>query len=148
MRRYLLLLLAAVTVAVCAEDPWTEVTKLKSGTEIRVLKKGSTQPVIGKFDEADDVRLVLVVKNEQMAIPKGQIDRVDARPEPGASRVKVESKTTTDDPQAAREPAVGMNAQPAVGSSTTSGLSIGGKPDFETVYRRSMGTPKSVEIKK
>jgi hypothetical protein len=147
MRRFLFLLLTAAVAAICADDPWTAVAKLKSGTEIRVLKKGSMQPILGKFDEASDERLVLVVKKEQMAIPKDQVDRVEARPQP-AGRVKVEGKTTTDDPQAAREPQVGMNERPAVGTTTTSGVSIGGKPDFETVYRRPLGAPKSVEIKK
>ena len=147
MRRFLILLLTAAVAAICADDPWAAVVKLKSGTEIRVLKKGSMQPILGKFDEASDERLVLVVKKEQMAIPKDQVDRVEARPQP-AGRVKVEGKTTTDDPQAAREPQVGMNERPAVGTTTTSGVSIGGKPDFETVYRRPLGAPKSVEIKK
>jgi hypothetical protein len=148
MRRILILLLASATAAVCADDPWTAVIKLKSGTEIRVLKKGSMQPVLGKFDEANGERLLLVVKNEQVAIPKDQVDRVDARNAQPGGRVKVEGKTTTDDPQAAKEPAVGMNAQPVAGTSVTSGVSIGGKPEFETVYRRPMGAPKSVEIKK
>jgi hypothetical protein len=147
MRRFLFLLLTAAVAAICADDPWTAVVKLKSGAEIRVLKKGSMQPILGKFDEASDERLVLVVKNEQMAIPKDQVDRVEARPQPGG-RVKVEGKTTTDDPQAAKEPPVGMNGHPAVTTSTTSTVAIGGKPDFETVYRRPLGAPKSVEIKK
>jgi len=146
MQRFLFLLLAAAAAAFGADDPWTAVAKLKSGTEIRVLKKGSMQPVIGKFDEADGERLLLVVKNQQIAIPKDQVDRVDARPEPGR-RVKVDGKTTTEDPQAAKEPPVGMNAQPVVGSSTTSSVVIGSKPDFETVYRRPLGVPKKVELK-
>jgi hypothetical protein len=147
MRRFLFLLLAAAVAAICADDPWTAVVKLKSGTEIRVLKKGSMQPILGKFDEATDERLLLVVKNEQIAIPKEQVDRVDARPQ-AAGRVKVEGKTTTGDPQAAKEPPEGMNGHPAVSTTTTSGVLIGGKPEFETVYRRSMGVPKSVEVKK
>jgi len=146
MRQTLFLLLAAATAAISADDPWTAVTKLKSGAEIRVVKRGSMQPVLGKFDEADGDRLLLVVKNQQIAIPKDQVDRLDARPiAPG--RAKVEGKTTTEDPQAAREPPVGMNAQPAVGTSTSSAVSFTGKPDFETVYRRPLGAPKKVEIK-
>lgn len=147
MRRFLILLLTAAVAAICADDPWAAVVKLKSGTEIRVLKKGSMQPILGKFDEATDERLLLVVKNEQMAIPKAQVDRLDARPQ-AAGRVKVDGKTTTEDPQAAKEPPVGMNGQSVVGTSTSSTVSIGSKPDFETVYRRPLGMPKSVEMKK
>ena len=147
MRRYFLLLAVVAAAALAAgPDPWAAVVKLKSGTPIRVLKKGSMQPVIGKFDEADDERVVLVVKNEQVAIPKDQIDRLDARPSQ-PSRVKVESKTTTDDPQKAKEPDIGMHSQPVVGTSTSSGVSISGLPDYETVYRRPMGAPKNGESK-
>jgi hypothetical protein len=148
MRRFLFLLLAAAAAAVCADDPWTAVAKLKSGTEIRVLKKGSTQPVLGKFDEANDERLLLVVKNSQVSIPKDQVDRVDARTAPSSGRVKVEGKTTTDDPQAAKEPEVGMNSHPVVSTTTTSGVTVTGGPGFETVYRRPLGAPKSVQMKK
>jgi hypothetical protein len=133
---------AAAAFAV-TPDPWTAVEKLKSGTEIRVLKKGSMQPVIGKFDEANDERLLVVVKNEEIAIPKDQIERLDARPVQSGGRVKVESKTTTDDPQKAHEPDIGMHSTPVVGTSTSSGVSVTSKPDFETVYRRPLGAPKA-----
>jgi hypothetical protein len=149
MRRCLFLLLAAAAAAMGADDPWLAVTKIKTDTEIRVLKKGVTQPVLGKFYEANDEHLVLVVKNDQIAIAKDQIDRVDARPAGG--RVTVESRTTTDDPQAAKPPDTnGMDGHPGAGSGTTtkSGVSVGGRPDFETVYRRSMGAPKNPDAKK
>jgi hypothetical protein len=131
----------------CADDPWAAVVKLKSGAEIRVVKKGSTQPVTGNFAEANDERLVWVVKNEQQAIPKDQVDRLDARA-PVTRRVKVDGKTTTEDPQTAKEPAVGMNGHAATTTNTASSLSWEGKPPFETVYRRPMGMPKGTESKK
>jgi hypothetical protein len=148
--RLVFALLAALAAAAFAAtpDPWAAVVKVKSGTEIRVWKKGSMQPVLGKFDEADDERLLLVVKNEQIAIPKDQIDRLDARPAQSGSRVKVEGKNTTDDPQKAHEPPVGMHAEPVVGTSSSAGVNITGRPDFETVYRRPLGAPKSPEGKK
>ncbi len=146
MRRFLFLLLTAAVAAICADDPWAAVVKLKSGTEIRVVKKGSTQPVTGNFAEANDEHLVWVVKNEQQSIPKNQVDRVEARPQ-AAGRVKVGSKTTTEDPQAAKEPPVGMNERPVAATTTTSAVSIEGKPAFELVYRRAMGAPKSVQVK-
>jgi hypothetical protein len=132
----------AATAFAVTPDPWVAVVKLKSGTEIRVLKKGSMQPVIGKFDEANDERLLIVVKNEQLAIPKDQIDRLDARPAQPGGRVKVQSSTTVDDPQKAHEPDIGMHSHPVEGTSTSSGLSVTSKPDFDTVYRRPMGAPK------
>jgi hypothetical protein len=146
MRRFLLLLLAAASAAFCADDPWIAVTKIASGTEVRITKKGSTQPITGKFDQANDDRLLLVVKNSQLSIAKDQIDRVEARP--SASRVKVEGKTTVDDPQAAKEPPVGMDNHPGPGTNTSSSVSITNRPDFQTVYRRPMGAPKGGDNKK
>jgi hypothetical protein len=147
MRRFLFLILLAAAAAFCADDPWIAVTKISSGTEVRIMKKGSSQPVLGKFDEANDDRVLVVVKNSQISIPKDQIDRLDARPP--ASRVKVEGKNTVDDPQAAKEPPVGMDNHPG-GASTnsTTSVSVGSRPDYETVYRRQLGAPKSGDTKK
>ena len=142
MRRFFFLLLAATAALFCADDPWTAVTKISSGTEVRILKKGSTTPVIGKFDEADGDRVLLVVKNSQISVPKDQIDRLDARP--SASRtVKIEGKNTVNDPQAAKEPQAGMNGHPdGPSTSSATSISMGSKPDFEMVYRRATGAPK------
>ena len=141
MKRLFFFLLAAIA-ALAADDPWAKVEALKSGTEIRVMKKGSTQPLLGKIDEANAERLIMVLKNEEIAIPKEQIDRLDYRPTAG-SRVKVNSKTEANDPAAAREPRAGMNHEPeGGGTSTSAGFNVGSKPDFATLYRRPVGAPK------
>lgn len=141
MKCVLFFLLAAAS-AFAADDPWAKVQALKSGTEIRVVKRGATQPLTGKFDEATDERLILVVKNEQMAIAKDQIDRLDYRPS-GGRRVTVTGKTEQNDPAAAKEPRAGMNHEPEGGGMTSSsGVSVGSKPDFEMLYRRPTGAPK------
>ena len=142
MSRLAILLLAVAPFGRpgAASDPWSKVKELKSGTEIRILKKSSMQPVLGKFDEANDENLIVVVKNEQIAIPKDQIDRVDYRP-PSGSRVVKETKTKAEDPSA--EPRAGMNgAGVGPGSSTSTSVSIGSRPDFETLYRRPSPAPK------
>jgi hypothetical protein len=143
MSRLAILLLAAVAAFARpdgAPDPWSKVKELKSGTEIRILKKSSMQPVLGKFDEANDENLIIVVKNQQVAIPKDQIDRLDYRP-PSGSRVVKETKTKAEDPSA--EPRAGMNGSGVgPGSSTSTSVSIGSKPDFETLYRRPSPAPK------
>ena len=140
MSRFLFFLLAGV-IAFAADDPWAKVQALKSGTEIRVIKKGSTQPLIGKFDEATGERLIIVLKNEQVAIPKEQVDRLDYRPVGG--RVTVAGKTVQEDPSAAREPRAGMGHEPEGGATNTStSVNLGSKPDFEMLYRRPIGAPK------
>ena len=134
MARTFLILLAAMT-AFAADDPWAKVKELKSGTEIRVYKKGSPQPVLAKMDALNDDNLIIVAKNEQVAIPRDQIDRIDSRP--SAKRVTVNSKTETTEPDT--RPAPPGYASRTPGTSTTSGVGIGSKPDFETIYRRPLG---------
>lgn len=133
MRAWMFLLIGAMASG-AAEDGWTKVSKIKSGTEVRIVRDGARQPVVGKFDEAREDSLLLVVRNEQIAIPRAEIERVDARPT--GSRVKTESKTTQTDPDTSRPPAGPPAAGARPSTSSSSGLSIGPKPDFEVVYRR------------
>ena len=132
--------LTALTV-LSADDPWAKVSELRSGTEIRFFRKNAKQPVAAKFDEATPERLVVVVKNEQVAIPRDEIDRIDARPA-RSGRVRPESTVTTKGPGEPDAHRSGPpSAYPGSSTSTSTGVSIG-KPDFETIYRRTAGPPK------
>jgi hypothetical protein len=134
MFRGLLLLLGAVA-AFAADDQWAKVKELKSGTEIRIYKRGVSSPLVGKMDEARDDSLTVVLKNEQVTIEKDQIERLDYRPLKPGGRVVTESKTKTENPDS--KPPIGMSRGPAVpGTSSSTSLSIGSKPDFENIYRR------------
>jgi len=124
--RSLALFLLAVSTAFCADDPWAKVRELKSGTEIRIFKKGSMQPVLAKMDEASADAVIVVVKNEQISIPKDQVDRLDYRPPQPGGRVKKEVTTKTETPD----------------TTTSTNYVIGSKPDFETLYRRPPPAPK------
>jgi hypothetical protein len=141
MARLVIFLLAAVA-AFAADDSWNKVKDLKSGVEIRVIKKGSVTPVQGNFYEANDENLILVVKKEEIAIPKDQIDRLDSRPP--ASRVTKETTTKEDTSNQSKEPRAGMNgpAVAAPGTSTSTSVGFGSRPDFETIYRRPPAAPK------
>jgi hypothetical protein len=140
MSRLLLFLFTAL-LAFAADNPWAKVKDLKTGTELRIFKIKAKQPMLAKMDELTDESLVVIVKNEQTAIPKEEIDRIDYRPPQTGSRLTKESKTTTttDLP----EP-VGPRPTPGAsvpGMSSSSGVSVGSKPDFETIYRRSSAPP-------
>jgi hypothetical protein len=124
--RGLLLLMLAGLVAFGADDEWTKVRSLKTGAELRVYKKGSTQPVLAQMDELTDENLVVILKKTQTAIPKDQIDRIDARPPSGGATKETTTKQTVD-------------ADGKENTSTSTGYSFGGKPNFETVYRRPPG---------
>ena len=137
MRGLLLVILAGVA-AFGAEDEWAKVKGLKTGAEIRVFKKGSMQPLLAQMDELTDENLIVIVKKTQTAIPKEQIDRIDARPIAGS---RVTKETTTKETYG--DAKAGAQSTPDVPVTTTSSsVSVGSKPDFETVYRRPVGGPK------
>jgi hypothetical protein len=139
MLRFVLLLCTAL-LAFGADDPWAKVKELKTGAELRVYKKGAAQPLLVKMDELTDDNLVVIDKKAQTAIPRDQIERVDYRPS-GKSRVTKESTTKVSDgvgdPKAVIPGPMGGSAGPS--TSTSSNVSIGSKPDFETIYRRPTG---------
>jgi len=134
MRRILLLLFSAL-VAFGADDAWTKVKDIKSGTELRVFKRGVKQPILAKFDDLNDDNLIVATKNEQVAIAKDHIERIDYRPPKTGGRVTRETKTTSEVDTKASSSTVPHNA-PGLATSSSSSLSLGGKPDFETIYRR------------
>ena len=79
-RRLFLFLLVAVAAAWAADDAWSKVKALKTGTELRVYKKGSMQPVLAQMDELTDDNLVVVVKKTQTAIARDEkIGRASCR---------------------------------------------------------------------
>src|SRR5262245_61290687 len=134
MLRYLAMLLAGAA-AFAADDPWSKVKELKSGTEIRIVKKGGGAPLVGKLDEAREESLTVVLKNEQVTVEKESIERLDYRPVKSAGRITTETKSKVDAPDPT--PPKGMSHGPAVpGGSSSTSVSFGGKPDFEVLYRR------------
>ena len=132
-----------VTLVFAADDSWAKVRELKSGTELRIYKKGSTQPVVAKLDLATEESLVIVVKNEQSSVPKDEIDRLDYRPA-GGSRMTKQTTTKTNtlgNPSPDQQRVGGSNPGPSSSQSTS--LTLGSKPNFETIYRRSPVVPKN-----
>ena len=129
MRAFLLILLACL-MGFGAADDWAKVKALKTGAELRVFKKGSAQPIAAQMGDLTDENLIVLIKKMETAIPRDRIDRIDARPSTGS---RVTKETTTKD-------GVGPDGSPT--SSMSTGYSVGGKPDFETVYRRSPVPPK------
>jgi hypothetical protein len=141
MLRIVLLLLTA-TAAFAAEDAWAKVRELKSGVELRIYKKGQKQPVLAILDEARENSLVVVVRNEQLAIDKEDIDRIDYRPPQTPSRLKPEFQTTPEGPD--RESKVSRIPQrpPNRSRTTSGGVTLQSQQGFETVYRRTPTTPQ------
>jgi hypothetical protein len=120
--------------ALAAENPWSKVQELKSGQELRILKKGSPQPMLAQFGELTDENLIVIVKDTQKAIPRDDIDRIEARPVHKSSRVKSSTKVETPPLGTGSTPQERNTSRPS--QSTSTGFSIEGKPGFEVVYRR------------
>jgi hypothetical protein len=136
-----LLVIAAMTI-LAADNAWIKVHDLKSGSELRIYKRGGSQPIFATMDEANDERLIVVVKNEQVAIPKADIDRIDARPETKGSRIMKTTTATTNGESHDKVAAPGPQSQVGPSSSTSTSFGARPKPDFETVYRRSAAPPQ------
>jgi|SRR5215469_9919106 len=140
-----ILVLCAATLAFGADDPWAKVKELKTGSELRVYKRGSAQPLLVKMGDLTDDNLVVVNKKEETAIPRNQIDRIEARQ---AARTRTTTDTESAEKNAASDPRSsipGPNAPPGAMHAPTTTTSTGvqwTKQDFEVVYRRPTGAPK------
>lgn len=138
----ILILLLVTTLAAGGDDPWTKVRELKSGAELRIYKKDGKQPLLVKMDEATDESLLVVLKSEQVSIPKDQIDRIDYRPARTGGRFIKENKTTTVDPDLSKMSAAGRPGDShGPTASSSSNVTVNSKPDFETIYRRPPKLP-------
>lgn len=129
-------LLGATLAVFGADDPWAKVRFLKSGTELRIFKKGGKQPLVAKMDQATTDNLIVVVKNEQIGIPVEDVDRLDFRP-PGGPRITRQTATKTNpigNPTPSDQRIGGGSPGPS--ASTATSVTLGAKPDFETIYRR------------
>jgi hypothetical protein len=129
-----MVLLAAVT-AFAADDPWTKIRDLKSGTELRIFKKGGMHPILAKMEEANPDSLIIVLKNEEMAIPREQIDRIDYRPLRTGGRVTKEVTETVQGPDA-KTAAAALDSVPGESTTASTNYVIGSQPEFQTIYRR------------
>jgi hypothetical protein len=133
-----MLLLFAAAALFAADDPWTKVKELKSGTEIAIFRKGATKPLEVKLDEVREDAVVVVNKKEQVAIPREEIDRLDYRP--SGRKVTSEVKHTVGQPDPT--PPTGMDHGANVpGNTYSSGVTFT-KPGYETIYRRPSPAPK------
>lgn len=142
MMMRLAVFLFAALAAVGADDAWAKVKELGSGTELKIWRKGAAQPVETVYDDLTDEKLLVVLKNEQVAMPKEEIDRIDARPKAQKGKPVKETRVERDvhrperaaaPPRSLREPAAGS---PQSSVSNTVSWS-GGKAPYETVYRRT-----------
>ena len=135
--RQLTAFLALASVSFAADDGWAKVKALASGTELRIVKAGTKAPILARFDEATEESLVIATKTEQLSIPKNQIEKIEYRPKQTASRVVRE--TTTDNTPVNKEatrPSPGPTRTPGPPGSSSSNVTIGGKPDFQVVWTR------------
>ena len=139
------LFFGAALLAYGADDPWAKLKELKTGTELRVYKKGAAQPLLVQMGELTDDNLVVIEKKQETAIARELIDRVDYRPS-GKSRLTRQTETkisdAVGDPKAVIPSGMGGTQGAGTTTSSSSNLAVGSKPDFETIYRRPPSAPK------
>ena len=130
MAKSLVLLLAAAALF-AAGDPWTKVKVLKEGADLSIRRQGATKPLEAKFDEARDDTLVVIVRNEQQAIPKAEIDRIDHRPagRQASSELQRGMKVPDGTPPVFKD-------RPT-GDGYSGGVTLAKRP-YETIYRRPL----------
>ncbi len=140
MLKFTAFLLTALAVF-AADDPWTKVRAVKSGTELRILKKSSKQAVLAKMDELTESSLIVILKNEQVAISRDEIERIDARPAPAAGRVTKETKTSREVSATRDAASPKPNRDGGPSSTSSSSVAFGSKAEFETIYTRLAPAP-------
>ena len=118
-----------------ADDPWAKIKALASGGEVRIVKKGTAQPFIAQLDETTNESIVVVLKNQQVAIPKEDILRIDYRPAVKGPKMVKETRTKTNEAPTGPKPIPGPVAPNGPSSSSSTSISSAPKGDFETVYR-------------
>lgn len=122
-----------------ADDPWTKVKELKSGTEIKITRVGTKEVWVGKMDEANDERILLVLKNVQMAVDRADVLTLEARPGTGRRMTKESTVKQTDASAELAKPKVpvpGSKPTPQLDSYSSS-VGFSSKPGFELIYRKS-----------
>jgi hypothetical protein len=82
--------------ACAAEDSWAKVKELKTGSDLRVYKKGGLDPITAKSVDVTERKLVVLIKNVETAINKVDVDRVDYQP-PAGKAVTTKTYDATED---------------------------------------------------
>lgn len=132
--------LCAATLLLAADTSWTRVKALSNHSELRIFKNGQREPVTAAFNEANDERIIVVVKNQEVSIPKSDIDHIDARPAKTPRKMNVATTEKETPPDYIPHP---VGGPPVPGATSSSNVSFsGGGKEFETVYRRAEGETK------
>ncbi len=139
MRLFIVFL--AALLAFAADDLWTKLSDIKTGSDLRVYRTGNKPPILATFADVNEDNLIVLVKNTETAIPKDQIERIDARGKQGKPAMTTETHTSEEPPAVG---APNMHQQEGLSSNSSSSVSFGGgKGDFQTVYRRNLADSKT-----
>ncbi|MFB3825488.1 MAG: hypothetical protein ACE15B_01920 [Bryobacteraceae bacterium] len=126
-----LFLALAAAAAFAQDDPWAKVRELDRGSELRIYRTGRKRPVEARFEALSQNAVVVIVKTTNTAIPKSEIERIDARPASGAGvKAEVQKRVATPE-EATLKRSRDSNLPPG---STSAGIKIKSKPGFVKVY--------------
>src|SRR5689334_3301438 len=109
-------------LALCAVDEWQKVKDLKTGSDLRIFKKGAAKPIEAKSANVTESAVVVIMKTRELAIEKADIVQIDYRP-PASKPVKTQTRTK------------GVDASGNPSDSWSSGASWG-REGWQTVFKR------------
>lgn len=138
MKRLLVLFVLGLTGLFAADDGWGKVKSTESGTELRIKRVGKLPTLVANLDEVTDESVIVTTKTEQISVPKEEIERIDFRK--GSRGRQVTRQVTNDntplDKEAAR-PKPGPARTPGPVGSSSSSVTMGGKPSYELLWKRN-----------
>ena len=138
--RTIVLFSLTLLAAFAADAAWKKLGDWRTGMELKIYERGSSHPRQARFNDTTADSLLVIVKNEQVSIPRDRIDRIDYRP---LKKVGPKTNTQTKVDDAAAPPSSGPQG-PSVpihtgsglpGSSSTTTISTD-SGEFQTIYRR------------
>src|SRR5262245_6661953 len=72
----LLLLSCSFAYAAADADPAEGVKNLKTGSDLRIYRKGAMEPIVAKSVDVTEQKLIVVIKKSETAIGKMDIQRI------------------------------------------------------------------------
>jgi hypothetical protein len=100
-----------------AADPWDKLKNLKTGSDLKIYKTAGGEPITAKSADVTETKVVVIIKNEETAIRKSEIARIDYQP-PAGKHTKSKDYTVTED-----------SASMSIGSSSN-------REGWQTIYQR------------
>lgn len=117
------------------KEDWRTVMAIPSGMELRIFKTDGTPPIVALMDEANDERIVIVIKNEQQAVYRSEIERVESRAKEAGRTTRQTWVSKNQGDKNAPTPYTSKNT-PGPATTVSNKVTFGSKTPYALVYQR------------